>query len=155
MFTYPKHERRTYDDYKPVERFETYYVEEALNTRQFHHTDLRNEDKCAYEYQSLAAFQMQGAAMRSKGTSIEEVEEVSHHEDSEEQCQFVWCYGAVLAYLHTHYVGELLYIGMLKDIKQGYEQGEEEATYAYNLSKHRSVDNKCTTVARSVVHNRL
>ena len=62
--------------------------------------------------------------MRGKGTSIEEVEEVSHHEDGEEQCQFVRRYGTALAYLHTHYVGELLYIGMLKDIKQGYEQGE-------------------------------
>ncbi len=98
---------------------------------------------------------MQSAAMRSKGAGIEESEEVGQHEDSEEQCQFVRRYGAALTYLHTHYVGELLYIGMLKDIKQGYEQGEEEATYAHNLSKHRSVDNKCTTVARAVVHNRL
>lgn len=98
---------------------------------------------------------MHGAAMCGKGTSIEKVEEVGHHEDGEEQCQFVRRYGAALAYLHTHYVGELLYIGMLKDLKLGEEQGEEEATYANNLSKHRSVDNKCTTVARSVVHNRL
>ena len=87
----PQHERGADNNYYPVNELQTNHIEETLNAWQLHHTHLSDKDERADEDEAIAVLQMQCASLRLEGARIEEVEEVGHHEDGEEQGQLIGC----------------------------------------------------------------
>ena len=91
----PQHKRGADNNYYPVNELQTNHIEETLNAWQLHHTHLSDKDERADEDEAIAVLQMQCASLRLEGARIEEVEEVGHHEDCEEQGQLIGCDGCV------------------------------------------------------------
>ena len=85
QLTYPEDERGADDDDDPVDELESRHVEELLYPWHLDHRNLTNEDDGDDGEQSATPLEVERTAPRLKGARIEEVEEVRHHEDSEEE----------------------------------------------------------------------
>ena len=85
QLTHPEDERGADEDDDPVDKLESRHVEELLYPRHLDHRYLTNEDDRNDGEQSATPLEVKRTAPRLEGTRIEEVEEVCHHEDREEE----------------------------------------------------------------------
>ena len=85
QLTHPEDERGADEDDDPVGELESRHVEELLYSWHLDHRYLTNEDDSNDGEQSTAPLEVERTASRLEGTRIEEVEEVGHHEDREEE----------------------------------------------------------------------
>lgn len=60
-------------------------LKNCCSTGKLYHGDLSKEDDGRGKEQSLAAFEMKGAASGLEGTGIEQIEEMGHDKDGEKQ----------------------------------------------------------------------
>ena len=126
-----------------------------LYSRQFYHGYLSNEDDGHDQQQSLAALEMEGAASRLEGPGTEEIEEMGHHEDGEEERLLVAGQSVGRSEAHVEQVHEARDAGVLEDIEQHKEQDEEAAAHTQDIFIHRAGEDEGLAVSRLVPHHAL
>ena len=151
----PEHKRGAYDDDDPVDELQAHDVEELLDAGDFDHGNLTDEDYQGDCEQPVAPLEVQGAPTGLEGAGVEEVEEVCHHEDGEQQGQLVGRDCILRSPLEVEEVGETGYVGVLEDNQECKQQREEEEAHGEDFAEHRAVDYEGVAVTRSVFHDAL
>lgn len=151
----PEDARRADDDDDPIKELQTDDIEELLQTRYLDHGNLSGEYYRGDGKQSLTALEVECAAVGLERTGTEQIEEVGHDEDGEEQCQLVRCQSVGSSEADMQQVGEPGDVRMLEDVQQDEQQEEEEASYSNNILAHVLVEDECLAVARLVLHDTL
>lgn len=154
-FTHPKHKGRTNNNYYPILQTQTANIKKLLKAWYLYHCYLSNHNDSHNGKQSFTTFEMQCTTPSLKSTCVEKIEEVSHHKNCEEQCQFVSSYVSFFAQLKCQQICELMNVCVLEDIKQPEQHHKEETSHTYNVCNHLFVKNECVTVARFILHHAL
>ena len=110
--THPKHTRRTNKDDQPVFKAQAAlgYIEELLQSRYLCHGYLSKQNDGRNNHQSLASLEVQCAAIGLKCPCTEQVKEVCHHEDCEEQRQLIGRESICLPNLNVQEVCKTRYV---------------------------------------------
>lgn len=112
----PEDARRADDDDDPIKELQTDDIEELLQTRYLDHGNLSGEYYRGDGKQSLTALEVECAAVGLERTGTEQIEEVGHDEDGEEQRELIRREPIGLAQAYMQQIGELRDVAMLKDI---------------------------------------
>ena len=103
----------------------------------------------------LQPLEMEGAASRLEGPGTEEIEEMGHHEDGEEERLLVAGQSVGRSEAHVEQVHETRDAGVLENIEQHEEQDEEAAAHTQDIFIHRAGEDEALAVSRLVPHHAL
>ena len=139
---HPKYKRRTDNDYYPILKAQSAYVEEILQHRDFNHCYLSQEHNAGNHKQTLTSLEMQCTATSLKCAGIKEIEEVCHHKGSENLSQLVCAQSVTLTDVEIHQIHHACIFTMLKDIKHCHKQKEEKESHTKDVDTHGMAEEK-------------
>ena len=131
------------------------HIEETLETRNLDHGHLSDEDDGYDGEQSPAAPEVERTATAAEGAGVEEVEEMGHDEDGEQQGQLIGTDVLLAVELQVQEVGQAVDIGVLEHVEHGQQQEEEDNAHTRYLAQHLPGEDGGPPVARFVLHHRL
>ena len=114
-FPEPHHRACQADDNEPVGQAQRHHIEELVEEGQFDDGHLPQKHDKGDGDEPVASLEVQAAPTRFVPTGIEQIPEVGHHEDGEEQRLLIGSDVALAAQVRREQVGKLAGVGMLED----------------------------------------